>query len=239
MLFFFNKKQNLIIKDQVIAIWGPSGSNTSKVSWPLAKEISRHTSIALVELPCQGIPRLAIEAEILDRQQHTEAAILDYERKNGNPINLCHRISETFSLLAANPYGLPDHPVVHKVTRPETLQFFPNHFANQARKSGYNVIAFDCQGTLVSPMTFFALHLATKIILVADSPSEIAWALVNKERLIDTYKIKQEAFIATTINTAKQYYSEIEKVLKCPVLSTDGIVELIADSYNDREVKSL
>lgn len=233
-MFWFKKgKKDLIIKEQILTIWSPCGHNTAKVSWAIANEIANHTGTALVELPCHGTPRLAVEAEIFDRMLHTDAAILEYERNNGSPMNFCHKPKENLAVLPANPYGLPDHPVVHKVTRPDTLQSFPGNFVNQARKSGYSVILFDCQGTLVSPMTFFALQLAKKIILVVDSPAEIAWALVNKERLMDTYEIAEQNFIATTINTAKQYHEEVAKVLKCPVVTLEEIPEVISEDLNN------
>ncbi len=227
MLFFKKGRENLVIKSQVIAVWGPGGNNTVKVSWPLANEISKHTTTALVELPCVGIPRLAVEADRLDRNLNVDNAILEYERKNGSPISFCHKIDDNLAVLPINPYGLPDHPVIHKVTKPETLQTFPHYFINQARKGGYSVIVFDCQGVLVSPMTFFALQQANRVVLVVDEPSEIAWTLVNKERLIDTYKIRPDAFIATTNQMTQKYYEEIEDVLKCPVLAKDKIIEAI------------
>jgi hypothetical protein len=227
---FFKKKgqKQLSFLPQAVVIWGPGGNNSAKISWPLAKEISKHTKVALVELPCSGIPRLTYEADILDRSNHTEAAILEYERKGSSPMSFCHKIEDNLAILPANPYSLPDHPVVHKVSNQETLQNFPGFFLKQARISGYSVIIFDCQGSLVSPMTFFSLQMAQKIVFVVDWPSDIAWSLVNKERLIDTYKIMESSFLAVTTLTSPNYHEDIEKVLKCPVIRIKEMPNLLS-----------
>lgn len=238
LLFFKKTKEVFTIKEQVITVWSPAGLNTAKVSWPLANHIARHTTIALVELPCMGIPRLALQADCLDRTLHTDAAILEYERKNSSPIDFCQKVSDNLAILAANAYALPDHPVVHKVENSQTVQSFPAHFINRARKKGYSVIIFDCQGVLVSPMTFFALKQANTIILVVDDPSDLAWTLINKERLVDAYDIDVNAFLATTITTSPQYYEEIQKVLKCPVLPLHKIVHALADQGSSTTAKN-
>lgn len=227
-LLLFKPKENkkLFFQEQTIVIWNPGGNNTSKISWFIAKEIAKSTTVALAELPCLGIPRLANEADIMHRTNHADTAILEYERKGCPPMDFWHKIQDNLAVLPANPYALPDHPVVHKVFSPETLQTFPRFFTNEARKSGYRVIIFDCQGLLVSPMTFFALQQAQKIILAVDSPADIAWALINKERLTDTYRVNENAFFGTTMNYT-QYHEEMSRVLKSPFISKEKLISQV------------
>lgn len=93
---FQKTKEVFTIKEQVITVWSPAGLNTAKVSWPLANHIARHTTIALVELPCMGIPRLALQADCLDRTLHTDAAILEYERKTVHQLTFAKRLAITW-----------------------------------------------------------------------------------------------------------------------------------------------
>jgi len=210
-----------------IAVWSPGAYNTAGISLRLAKEAARHTNTALVELPCMGIPRLALEAGILNRANHTDAAILAYERNGSSPLKFCHNISDTLAVLPANPYALPDHPVVHKVTGSDTLQSFPGFFLDQARTGGYSAVIFECQGGLVSPMTFCALRKSGKVLLVVDGPSDIAWSLLNKKRLTETYNVKEKFFYVTTAGSEKSKYGmEIERVLKCPFIAPDKLAEI-------------
>jgi len=213
------------IRRQTIAVWSPGGNNTSVVSLALAKSISAYTGTVLVELPCLGIPHLAVESGLMDRGKHVDAALLEYERNGSSPIDFCINTGQNLALLAANPYALPDHPVVHKISAPETLQNFPEFCVTQARKNSYRVVIFDCQGVLASPMTFYALRLADAIILVVERPSDIAWTLLNKKRLIDGYNIAANAFIASAMDD--RYLAEISEVLECPVLPVAKLANLV------------
>ncbi|WP_418790308.1 hypothetical protein [Phosphitispora sp. TUW77] len=224
-MFFRNKPYaSPEIRKQTIAVWSPGGNNTSVFSLSLAKNTATYISTFLIELPCLGIPRLAIESGHINRTSHVDAALLEYERKGSSPIDFCIHAGHNLALLAANPYALPDHPAVHKISSPETLEMFPEFCVVQARKSGYQVVIFDCQGVLASPMTFYSLRLADTIVLVVERPSDIAWALLNKKRLIEGYNIASDAFAATALND--MYLNEIREVLECPVLPIDKLSTL-------------
>lgn len=217
-----------------MAVWSPNGNNTAKVSWALAQALIQHTSVALVELPCLGVPRLATEANLLDRNHHVDNAILEYERKNTPPDLFWQRPHDNLVILPANPYALPDHPTVHKVEQLDTLKSFPNFFLNQARKKGFSTILFDCQGGLTSPMTFFALRQAQKIILTVEHPTDLPWILINLRRLTETYNLPPSSFIATTTSPQiRQFYEEVEQVLPCSVLPIEKFVPALAALVSD------
>jgi pilus assembly protein CpaF len=208
------------IKDQIIAIWSPAGNNTAAISLQLAKEIAQVKFVALVEIPCRGVPMLAVEGNLLDRNKNTDLAILEYEKRKASPLEFFHQTNNSLAILPANAYALPDHPVTHKVEQQETLHDFPIYLINQVRKKGYNVIIYDLQGSLVEPMTFFSLQHADKIFIHVNSPAEVSWALVNKQRLIETYNLKEERFL---VLTDLETLEEIEKVLKSPTFSTKQV----------------
>lgn len=231
MVFRNKTKIGFPLPENNIAVWSPGANNTAQVSLELAREAARHTTVALVELPCLGIPRLAFETDILDRTNHTDMAILEYERKNRSPFDFCSKPGDNLAVLPANPYALPDHPVVHKVSNPETLKTFPAFFACQARKHGYRTVIFDCQGVFVSPMTFYSLRQAHKIILVVDRPSDIAWSLLNKKRLTEIYHFDEYSFVATSAGPGNQlYHEEIRSVLKCEFLPADKLILALTET---------
>ena len=225
MFFRNNTSTPLLVRKQTVVVWSPGGKNTTAISLALAQRISAYTRTILVELPCLGIPRLAIEAGIMDRTNNADAAILEFERKGGSPLRFCTRCGDNLIILPANPYALPDHPVVHKVSDSRTLPEFPGFLINEAEKSGHQVVIFDCQGVLASPMTFYSLKLADKIILVVDKPSDIAWSLLNKKRLVEGYEINEKSFVVSADD--KTYFEEIEKVLQCPVVSLDSLINIL------------
>lgn len=180
----------------------------------------------------------------MDRIHHTDNAILEYERNNTPPDLFWQCPQKHLVVLPANPYALPDHPAVHKVAELDTLKTFPNFFLNQARKKGFGTIVFDCQGGLTSPMTFFALRQAQKIILTVESPTDLPWMLLNLRRLTETYNLPLSSFMATTTTQQiRQFYEEIEQVLQCSVLPINKLATALIsqesvhwDQYEEKQV---
>jgi len=74
-------------------------------------------------------------------------------------------------------------------------------------------------------MTFYALRLADTIILVVERPSDIAWTLLNKKRLIEGYNIAANTFVASAMDD--RYLGEISEVLECPVLPVAKLANLV------------
>lgn len=203
----------------VLCFWSPYGRDTAKLSLNTAKELARFTSVLLAELPCMGIPRLALLTQKMDREKNTDTLILEYEKKKAIRMTQVHKESDTLSILSANAYGIPDHPVCSRVEL-ETLIKFPGILINSARQDGINTIIFELQGQLATPMTFFALKKADRILIPVDRPEEAAFALINIKRMIDVFCYEKEKLLILTNSDA----DVIEEAMR--IKGKDGILNL-------------
>lgn len=180
--------------DMIIAVWSPAGSNTAQLSMDLSGELAKSFRVLLVELPCLGIPRLGFITNIMDREKHTEAAILEMEKKGELSLDYLHTKTEGLAILPANVFASPDFPVSIKVET-ETLIDFPVAMTRTAYKKGYSTVVFECQGQMTSPMTFFALKHAQHILIPVKEPGEIAFSLINVKRMVQVFKLCPEVFL--------------------------------------------
>jgi pilus assembly protein CpaF len=178
---------------QVIAVWSPEGNNTAQFSLDLARRLSGQKRVLLAELPCLGIPRLSFAANIMERDNHTEAAIIEFGKNAELTLNQLIKEDKRLALLASGVYAVPDYPVTLKVEM-ETLVEFPTALIQKAAKLGYEVIVLECQGQLTSPMTFIALKLAGTVLIRVDEVVGMAFSLVNIKRLIQFFKYPPEKF---------------------------------------------
>jgi pilus assembly protein CpaF len=182
-----------IKEPKTVVLWACTGNNNSGLSFRIAKELSRHHRSLLVELPCLGIPRLGFVCNIIDRERHTEAAILDLDGGKGFNWDLVHKL-DGLSLLPANVFAAPDYPVFSKVEM-NTLIEFPKMIINEGAKKEYQWIIFDCQGQLTNPMTFFALKQAEKVLTPVGDPGDAAYVLANIKRLVNVFKQPSSKFL--------------------------------------------
>ncbi|HHY06061.1 MAG TPA: hypothetical protein GX532_03670 [Clostridia bacterium] len=195
--------QFLNIPPQVITIWGPGGNNTAQFSLKLAQELAKHAHVLLVELPCLGIPRLSFATNILDRNNHVEAALTEFWYKGKISLDYLYKMGDSLALLPICAFANPDNPLTARVEL-DVLKKFPVHLINSARQKGYGVVILICQGQLTHPLTFFALKYAERIIMPVSDPSTLAYSSLNIKKLVYTFKFPLEKF---TVVASK--YSEI------------------------------
>lgn len=197
MLNLFKRKEDVMVctpnKPQVITVWSPAGGNTANFSLQIGQDLASYTSVAIVELPCLGIPRLGIVSDIMDREKCTELALQEFEKKGEIDLSQLHHKADNLALLPASVYATPDYLLNERLSL-ETLIDFPAKFINTARQQGYNTILFECQGQLTSPMTFFALKNADYIFLVVPEADDLAFTLINVKRLIQVFRFPLEKF---------------------------------------------
>ncbi len=189
------------IKPCVITVWSPAGENTSSVSFELSEAISKHTGVFLAELPCLSIPKLGYIADTMDRENHIDNLILELDKKGETSFKYVHKLHESLAVVAANTYSLPDFPIANRVSQ-DTLIETPLKLIKMARKNGYSVIVFECQGQLTSPMTFFAIDYADYVLIPVNRPEELAFTLINIKRLVCSFKHDIEKFKIVTGNMA-------------------------------------
>lgn len=178
---------------QIIAVWQPYGTDTSGFSYNLATEISKHSSTALIESPCLGIPRLSVVSDCRSRDHHIEAALLNQEKKKTSGIDVMIKKSETLAVLPVGYYAVPDYPIVNRV-EPETLFEFTARIISAVRENGYRQIVFECQGQLTHPVTFFAIKSANLVLIPLTSPKELAFTLINLKRLLNVFGFESSKF---------------------------------------------
>jgi cellulose biosynthesis protein BcsQ len=201
-----------IKEPKVIVLWACTGYNNSELSLRIAKELSRRDKSLLVELPCLGIPRLGFVCNIMDRERHAEAAILDLDNGKGFNWDLVHK-ADGLSLLPANVFAAPDYPVFSKVEM-STLIEFPKMMAGEGAKKEYQWIIFDCQGQLTNPMTFFALKQSEKVLIPVDNPGDAAYVLANIKRLVNVFKQPASKFLVLAS-------ADLEEMRKLMVLKNE------------------
>lgn len=180
-------------KPQVLSIWAPAGHNTAKFSLEVGKEMALYTSVVIAELPCLGIPRLGFISDIIERENCTEAALQELEKKGEINLSQLHLKSDRLAILPASVYATPDYPLIDRLSL-ETLIDFPVKTVNAAREQGYSTILFECQGQITSPMTFFALKNSDYIFLLISDVDELAFTLINLKRLVHVFKFPLERF---------------------------------------------
>jgi len=185
------------IPSQVISVWGPGGNNTANYCLNLARELSEYTHVLLVELPCLGIPHLCFAANVLDRNNHVEAALTEFWYKGEISLDNIHKVDENLAIMPISAFANPTNPLSLRVEL-DVLISFPVQLINSARMKGYNVVIFNCQGQLTHPMTFFALKNSDRIIIPVNEPSTIAFSLLNITKLIYTFKASPEKFIVVS-----------------------------------------
>jgi cellulose biosynthesis protein BcsQ len=80
---------------------------------------------------------------------------------------------------------------------------------------GYSTIIFDCQGQITTPMTYFAVEAADKVLIPVKRMSEISFSLLNVKRLVQGFKFDLAKFIILASS------KDIEIIQEISVISND------------------
>lgn len=186
-------------KTKVIALWSTVGADTSILSYGLAMELSKYENVLLAELPCLGIPRLGFTAECMERQKNIEAEIMELEQKREINLKHIYKKSKTLGILPADVYTLPDYPITQRVAL-ETLISFPTHLIEMSSAQNYTSLILDCQGQITTPMTFYTLRSAERILIPIRKLGDIAFSLINIKRLVQVFNFSPQKFMLLTGN---------------------------------------
>lgn len=181
-------KSRLIIPERVITFWSPTGSDTSEFCLEVGQELARHTTVAIAEMPCQGIPRLGFISETMERERCVENALQELEKTGYLTLSQLCKKSDNLALLAASVYATPDYPLINRLSL-STLMDYPVKFIHTARQLGYQTILFECQGQLTTPMTFFALKNADYLFITVPKMADLAFTIINIKHLVQTFKM--------------------------------------------------
>ena len=147
-----------------------------------------HTTVAIAEMPCQGIPRLGFISETMERERCVENALQELEKTGYLTLSQLCKKSDNLALLAASVYATPDYPLINRLSL-STLMDYPVKFIHTARQLGYQTILFECQGQLTTPMTFFALKNADYLFITVPKMADLAFTIINIKHLVQTFKM--------------------------------------------------
>ncbi|WP_039834677.1 hypothetical protein, partial [Paenibacillus sonchi] len=150
----------------VMALWNPAGGDSTELLEALLPLLRKaEESVAIVEFPCLGVPRIAYRfgLEEVASVQTIDQLLIDYDRGMLQPFHSYLFPHEGADCLLIQPRSKPDSPVLLKLQQEQTLLELPAYL--KAQLSGYDWVFFVLQGQLIHPMTFFALRAADKVVL--------------------------------------------------------------------------
>jgi len=168
-------------------VWACTGMDTTQLSYRLAQAESEKGKTLLAELPCLGIPRLGFTANIMDRTCSMESVIMKMEQGESLQWQMVHQVHSQLGVLPASVFATPDTPITTKVNM-STLISVAENLMEFAKGEHCRHLILDCQGQLTSPMTFFALKHADRVIIPINKPTDAAFVLANVRRLVQVYK---------------------------------------------------
>lgn len=188
-MLFKMKKEAVAERNQtVMALWNPAGSDTSELLEALLPLLRKQgESVAVVEFPCLGVPRVAYRfgLEDIPPAQTIDQLLIDYDRGMLQPFHSYLLPHEEVDCLLIQPRSKPDAPVLLKLQQEQTLVELPAYL--KAQLSSYNWVFFILQGQLIHPLTFFGLRAADKVVLVAHEAIE--WI-----RTVGAYTLMKENY---------------------------------------------
>ncbi|MCL1849193.1 MAG: hypothetical protein FWF83_05945 [Clostridiales bacterium] len=179
---------------RTVMFWSCAGTNAAEVSYGTADMLAKAERTLIAELPCLGIPRLGFLCGVMDNKRNTEGAITGYEQKKTIDWEMVQSLDKYLCVLAANVFAAPDYPIAMKVTLDALTEFVPA-LQQLAMAKDMEWLILECQGQMHSPMTFFSLRAADKIVIPLGRPTEAAYALASVKRLIQAYQFQADAFV--------------------------------------------
>jgi hypothetical protein len=223
-------------KQLTFSVWTPGGSDGCPAAMELAYLLAGMTKekTALVELPCLGIPRLALHVDLYDKEKNTDKLLLDLERseyRDVYPAKYLLPLTDLISVLVNNPFATPDLPLNLKLNNLVTLTDFPHYLRNNLLLEGYKYVIFVLQGQIHHPLTFFALRESTTAIFNVNFPIELGWCLSCFNKLTESYNEPAEKFaLYSTVLESKtiaritslRYLKTLEEVLFADDLTACG-----------------
>ncbi|MCL2121446.1 MAG: hypothetical protein FWH28_04270 [Clostridiales bacterium] len=218
---------------KTIMFWSCTGIDASALSFGTAELLSETEKTLIAELPCLGIPRLGFVCGVMDRRQNTEAAIAAFEQKKSIQPDMIHTVSKRLFVLPASVFASPDYPVSATVSFHTLMEFIPA-LQNLAENLDFSRLILECQGQLNSPMSFFSLKAADRVVIPLGKPTEAAYALASVKRLVQVYHHKPEQFILAALGNLKA----LEAVAYAKNKDNAMLEGMQVTAWNSRKIKA-
>lgn len=155
--------------------------------------LSKKNSIAVVELPCLGLPRLSFalnQEQILrlEKERSVDQLLIDYERKLLRPLGDYFLRSDGVDYLLVHPKSLPEAPVIRKLESNLPLIQLPIYLQQQLRGK-YDYVFMLTQGRLIHPMTFFSTRISDAVILYSSFAADFVQNFTHKKKLREIFGV--------------------------------------------------
>ncbi|MNW32161.1 putative conjugal transfer protein [compost metagenome] len=198
---------------RTIAINNFGGGNIIGFIDTLTKQISKNKRVLIVEFPCVGIPKISylFSQTKIEKEKTIDQLILDYDRSSNSsekkPIDDYLVKLEHTDLLITNPRSMPELPTIRKCESNKTLIDLPIYIKLQAQES-YDYIFYVLQGSLVHPMTHFAIRCADLTILHSHDPYEFIVNYTTYKKLNDYFAIEKERMLLFCDDSNFEFHEE-------------------------------
>lgn len=177
-----------------IAFGNLGGGDTTRGVINLLEHLSKNMKIAVVELPCLGIPRLSIALDSKDilslKKEHTiDQLLLDLDRKNVQDLNNYRYTFGNVDYYLINPKSIPEAPTVRKLGSNQALINLPLYLKQRLQGEGYDYLILVVQGTLIHPATHFALRTADVAVLYSAESMDFIGNFTLYRKLQQTFGV--------------------------------------------------
>ncbi|WP_268626997.1 CpaF family protein [Paenibacillus alvei] len=202
----------------------------------LLKSFPKHTKSIIVEFPCLGIPKVSYAFnQVRISKEHTiDQLILDYDRNEKKAIEDYIVTTEEVDYLIVNPRALPEIPTIRKINSNKTLIDLPLYVKLQLQDK-YDFVLFILQGTLVNPMTHFAIRCSDHIVLHSNDGLEFVSNYTNHKKLNDIFGIEKDRMFLYSEDTnfkfeEEKVYTRITELTKHIHERERFVVEFVSDA---------
>ncbi|MGG4108822.1 ATPase, T2SS/T4P/T4SS family [Paenibacillus lautus] len=205
--------------------------------------LSKKNSVAVVELPCLGLPRLSYvlgkdEVLKLEKERSVDQLLIDYERKLLKPLGDYILKSGGVDYLLVHPKSLPEAPVIRKLESNMPLIQTP-FYLQQQLKGKYDYVFMLTQGRLIHPMTFFAIRSADAAVLYCSETADFVQNYTHYKKLREIFgMVDKRLFLfaqdhnISSLDTATVYSKDVTKMIKA-IDSLDSLSLDIGKSDED------
>ncbi|MGG3278954.1 ATPase, T2SS/T4P/T4SS family [Paenibacillus solani] len=239
------------IETKFISFSNLAGGDAVQGLLRVVEPLSKKNSIAVVELPCMGLPRLSYalgQDDIilkLEKDRSVDQLLIDYERKSLKPMGDYTLKTGAVDYLLVHPRSLPEAPVIRKLESNSPLIQLPIYLRQQL-KGKYDYVFMLTQGRLIHPMTLFSIRTADAAILYSNEPADFIQNFTHEKKLHEIFGVENNRMFLfardhNIKSDAKTVYSkDISKMIKViDTLSCQSLDIFESEDVQNRKDESI
>lgn len=227
-------------RSRTISLVNLGGSNVVSFLESFLKSLPKKSKSIVVEFPCLGIPKIsyAFNQVRIGKEKTIDQLLVDYDRKAKNAVEDYIVETETVDFLIINPRALPEVPTIRKISTNKTLIDLPLYLKLQLQDK-YDYVIYVLQGTIVNPMTHFALRCSDHNILHSTNGLDFVPNYTNYKKLNDIFGVAKERMYLYSEDSnlnfeQEKIYTRISELLKNISDQERYKVELVSDTHESK-----